>query len=193
MPVPSLASFKVATGETSSATKFNNLVQAVEDEFGSIQADQIPGYPSSVAAFLRGDGAWAGAFSTYVPTWGVLSGTAPTLGNGTIAGRYLQVGKLVYVTITLTWGSTTSAAGAGIWSFSLPVTAQAGTNGPSSMADLLDASASARYKHAAQNETTTLVILWSLASPGGAVTGAITPFTWAVSDVVSISHVYEAA
>lgn len=61
MPAPDLESYKVATSETSSATKFNNLVQAVEDEFSDIDPDQIAGYPSDASKFLRGDGSWAAA------------------------------------------------------------------------------------------------------------------------------------
>lgn len=43
MPAPDLSSFKVSGGEVSSATKFNNLVQAVQDEFSDIDPDQITG------------------------------------------------------------------------------------------------------------------------------------------------------
>lgn len=59
MPVPDLESYKVAAGELSSASKFNNLVQAIEDELADIDPDQIGGYPADVTKFLRGDGAWA--------------------------------------------------------------------------------------------------------------------------------------
>lgn len=59
MPAPNLSSYKVAASELSSSTKFNNLVQAIQDEFGVIDADQIPGYPSDATKFLRGDGSWA--------------------------------------------------------------------------------------------------------------------------------------
>ena len=72
MPVPDLESYKVAAAEMSSATKFNNLVQAIEDELGDIDPDQIGGYPADAAKFLRGDGAWAApaaavGYSTTLP------------------------------------------------------------------------------------------------------------------------------
>jgi len=35
MPAPDLESFKVALEELSSSTKFNNLIQALEDEFST--------------------------------------------------------------------------------------------------------------------------------------------------------------
>lgn len=59
MPAPDLETFKVVTTETSSATKFNNLVQAVEDEFSDIDPDQISGYPSDATKVLLGNGTWA--------------------------------------------------------------------------------------------------------------------------------------
>lgn len=59
MAVPDLSSYKVAAGETSSATKFNNLVQAVEDAYSGIDPSQLSGYPSDTSKFLRGDGQWA--------------------------------------------------------------------------------------------------------------------------------------
>lgn len=58
MPVPDFEPYKVVTSETSSATKFDNLVQAIEDEFGDIDPDQISGYPSDVTKFLSGAGTW---------------------------------------------------------------------------------------------------------------------------------------
>lgn len=58
------------------------------------------------------------AWDAYTPTL-----TNITLGNGTVAGRYLRVGKTVDVAITLTVGSTTSASGQ--LQFSVPVAAHA--------------------------------------------------------------------
>lgn len=57
--------------------------------------------------------------TAYTPTWGN-TGTANTLGNGTISGNYIQIGKLVFFDMTLTWGSTT-ASGNGTWTFTAPV------------------------------------------------------------------------
>lgn len=64
MPVPDFETYKVAANELSSATKFNNLVQAIEDEFGDIDGDQIAGFPNNSALFLRGDGTWAAPASS---------------------------------------------------------------------------------------------------------------------------------
>lgn len=61
------------------------------------------------------------AWSTYTPTW-TSSGTAPSLGNATMIGRYMKWGRTVLAHINLTMGSTTTY-GSGDYSFSLPFNA----------------------------------------------------------------------
>lgn len=61
-----------------------------------------------------------GAWTSYTPTW-TGSTTNPTIGNGTLAGAYIEIGKTVHFRINLTVGSTTSV-GSGTWRFSFPVT-----------------------------------------------------------------------
>jgi hypothetical protein len=56
--------------------------------------------------------------ATYIPAWSS-TGTAPSLGNGTLTATYHQRGTRVSVSIHLIWGSTTSA-GTGSWRFTLP-------------------------------------------------------------------------
>lgn len=65
---------------------------------------------------LAGGGVW----STYTPVWAASASTPPSIGNGGIEGYYTQVGKTVYVSIELTFGSTTKR-GSGGYSFTLPV------------------------------------------------------------------------
>lgn len=63
------------------------------------------------------------AMSTYTPTW-TAAGT-PAIGNGSLAGYYLQVGKMVDFKIGLVIGTTTTSGTAGNqWTFSLPVAAR---------------------------------------------------------------------
>lgn len=61
-----------------------------------------------------------GAPTSYTPTWST-SGTAPSLGNGTLQGNYTRLGTngLVFFRFTLVGGSTTTF-GTGGWSFTLP-------------------------------------------------------------------------
>lgn len=58
------------------------------------------------------------AWGTYTPVWAATT-TSPTLGNGTIAGRFLQIGKTVHFSIKITIGSTTTL-GSGNYQFGLP-------------------------------------------------------------------------
>jgi hypothetical protein len=83
-------------GEVVSATVLN---QEIRDQFNSMFA----------------------AWTAYTPTW-TASTTTPVLGNGTLTGRYMKIGRTVICHINLTTGST-STYGSGNHSFSLPVQA----------------------------------------------------------------------
>ncbi|MFE1358864.1 hypothetical protein [Streptomyces harbinensis] len=60
----------------------------------------------------------ASGWTPYAPAW--TGTTNPGLGNGSIAGRFQQLGRLVAGTIVMTIGSTTTG-GSGGWEWSLPV------------------------------------------------------------------------
>jgi hypothetical protein len=62
-----------------------------------------------------------GAWTSYTPTWTAAT-TNPTLGNGTLVGRYSKIGRQVTVHINLIPGSTT-AFGTGTYNFLLPFAA----------------------------------------------------------------------
>lgn len=55
----------------------------------------------------------------YTPTW-TSNGTQPLIGNGTLRGRYAQIGKMVTAEMIFVVGST-SSLGSGIWFFGMPV------------------------------------------------------------------------
>lgn len=61
-----------------------------------------------------------GGWRTYTPTW-TASTTNPTLGSGTLVGRYQKIGRTVHLHINLIAGS--GSAGSGDYSFALPVQA----------------------------------------------------------------------
>lgn len=61
-----------------------------------------------------------GTPAPYTPAW-TSTGTAPSLGNGSLTGLWTQQGSLIWVSITMTLGST-STQGTGLWRFSLPAT-----------------------------------------------------------------------
>lgn len=74
------------------------------------------GTPLARADHKHGAPVWA----TYTPVWDAVSGTNPAIGNGTLAGRYLKLGKLLFLQIDLTAGSTTTFGTSTNWRFSLP-------------------------------------------------------------------------
>jgi hypothetical protein len=71
-----------------------------------------------VANSVRVEGA------TFTPAW-TASTTNPTIGNGTLAGRYNKDGKAIDAFVELVIGSTTSA-GTGNYAFAMPFQAAAG-------------------------------------------------------------------
>lgn len=60
-----------------------------------------------------------GAWTSYSPTWASVGNPQPAIGNGTLTGRYLLIGKLLFIRIQLVAGTTTTF-GNSEWSFTLP-------------------------------------------------------------------------
>ena len=139
---------------------------------------------STAGVFERGRSVAMGESTSYTPTW-TASGSAPTLGNGTLIGRSCRVGLLVFVQIQFTFGST-SAAGTGVWSFSLP-TAAASTTFPGALSAVLLDSGTAHYVAAGRLATTTTVSVVADTSNG---IGDGSPFVWATGDTVTIEGWY---
>ncbi|MDQ0795567.1 hypothetical protein [Streptomyces sp. B1I3] len=75
-----------------------------------------------------------GAWSSYTPTWQATT-TQPVLGNGTLVGRYLKVGRTVTFTAQLTIGSTTTL-GSGNQALGLPVLTATVSNGSPGVLDI---------------------------------------------------------
>lgn len=65
-----------------------------------------------------------GPWISYTPAWTALS-SAPSVGNGSISGKYILDGKTVHFHIGLATGSTTTY-GSGNWGFSPPLPPVAG-------------------------------------------------------------------
>lgn len=65
------------------------------------------------------------AWTTYTPTWTASSN--PAIGNGTITGRYLKVGRKCIAIVKITMGSATTY-GSGGYSFGLPFTSASGVD-----------------------------------------------------------------
>lgn len=128
-------------------------------------------------------------WQSYTPQW-LASTTNPAIVNGTIAGNYMQAGKLVLFRIRLVMGSTTTY-GTGVYSFTLPVPAVVGLdNAIDCSVFLRDVSVGTRATRLAYlNNSTALVPV----DAAGAQLGPSAPWTWQVGDIISITGSYEAA
>ena len=130
-----------------------------------------------------------GVWEVFTPTWTAAT-TNPALGNGTLTGRMLRVGKTIICNITLVAGSTTTY-GSGAWIFALPVPSVWATLTNIAMggAVAFDTSATARRTgQVFNNAPGTVQVLLDT----GAVVAAAAPWTWATGDSLSLDLVYEA-
>lgn len=129
----------------------------------------------------------SGAWTAYTPTL-----TNFTLGNGTMSARYVQIGKTVHFSITITFGST-STFGTG-WAVTTPVPMQAAGEWRFGVG-MKDASAAAQWQGACYGVSGSNISVATLGA-NGAITVGLTstnPFTWTTSDVLTVHGTYEAA
>lgn len=84
-------------------------------------ASAAPNVPQDVQNLAADVDAIGGAWISYSPIWSS-SGTQPVQNNGTLTGNYRQIGKIAFVRVVLTIGSTTTI-GSGVYRFSLPASA----------------------------------------------------------------------
>lgn len=127
-------------------------------------------------------------WQSYTPTTAGL-----TLGNGTLVGRYYQIGGLVTVQCQFTLG-TTSAVTGGI-TFTTPVTAATDIDANIfvGVGGFYDSSAGSggRYPGLVRFVSGTTMAIMVGTSPA-TNPGASNPFTWATGDIVAFSVSYEA-
>jgi hypothetical protein len=139
------------------------------------------------------DGFKSGAWISYTPTisnW--------TLGNGTMVAKYQKVGRLITVTIEVVWGSTSTFASNAV--FSLPVNAvsQSVTTRVIGFCQSRDVSAGLSFFGSVRQSTNNQSLIpdvldtsVAFAAPDSLI--STRPFTWGVSDELSITAIYEAA
>jgi len=136
-----------------------------------------------------------GRFTAYTPTWTATT-TNPTIGNGTIAGSYTQLGKLVIVEARLLAGSTTTY-GAGNYIMSLPVEAVATVSPARQMGNAFitdDGNGGQPRVMAVEQYSTTAVTFVPHEDSTGLDRWTPThPFTFAQSDEFRMLLTYEAA
>jgi hypothetical protein len=140
-----------------------------------------------------------GAWTTYTPGIFAETGTAPTIGNGTLTGRYLKTGRTVDWVAQLTWGST-SAAGSGggseNWMIGLPAAPAAGFTQRIILVDVFDASTSLHYSGTAIYSTSNGGVFRTIVSNRADASGiwdSTLPIVYAAGDILYASGRYEAA
>lgn len=128
-----------------------------------------------------------GSWTSFTPTW-TTTGTAPSLGNGTLVGRYKQLDASTYlIRIHFIAGSTTTF-GTGAWSFALPVTASA--SGEQIMAaHILDSGTDNKLAVAFINASATKIS--QIVPEGGTAVDNGSPMTWANGDRLNIEGFLE--
>lgn len=146
-------------------------------------ADVFEGYDGSGWRIAASLGAW----TTYTPAL-TTSGSAPSVGNGTISGKYRYLDwKTLISEATLTVGTTTSF-GTGVLYTSLPQTAVSAITGGGTW-HAVDTGVQ-EYGGATKIESTTTYRM--VQSAGGTVSGTV-PFSFGSTDVLRSQVIYEPA
>ncbi len=129
-----------------------------------------------------------GQVQSYTPAWTSTS-TQPSLGNGSISGKYIKFGKLIYFTVGLTLGSTTTV-GTGIWLFSVPVPIHNEVAIFPGSTSYVDTSAGGTYYGPLLIKNTSTTVFPTIAGSPISTPSSTVPFTWASTDVLRISAMY---
>lgn len=127
-------------------------------------------------------------WSAYTPTW-TASVSNPVIGNATQDCKFKQEGKTVHFRMHLTMGSTTTF-GSGSWGFTLPVTPASDQTAP---AFYSDSSAGTRWAGSCWiTQASGIFRTFGPIDTGNTGVSSTYPYTWAQSDEIVISGVYEA-
>lgn len=149
------------------------------------------GYNATDKALLIGDGTanqsiFTSAWKAFTPSY-----TNLTIGNGTNAGAYCQVGKIVFFRAHVLWGSTTSISGAPVMTF--PVTVSSSIGGSPIIAWVRMGVGGTVYVGAMGSGGTINVFATAAAYATMGGISATVPATWTTNDTWSIEGFYEAA
>lgn len=139
------------------------------------------------------DGAIQGnafAWKSYTPAWTATT-TNPVINNGSLVGRYVELGDIVLVRARIQAGSTTTF-GSGTYSLSLPVAPNT-TVELSGTAYFRDNSTAGRYPLICQRGGTGSTTLFFQRTDNRATVTRTVPVTWAQSDTLDVHLFYGAA
>lgn len=169
------------------APKLDSIYQVSEKFLNELRL-WLEMYPSATPLEqILGVSSW----QPYTPAW-TATGTQPSLGNGTIVGRWTQIGKTIMGYLNLVAGSTTTF-GTGNFRFSLPGTIATTMRGGIGVADCIDTSLGNAYIGQSNLVSGTIFEIWTPQSPIGVwqAGGSATPFVWATGDELRAKFLYE--
>lgn len=137
---------------------------------------------------LQIGGVAQGVATAFTPSWNNL-----TPGNGTEDAFYTQINDLVVVQVELIFGSTTSVTGA--VSLAHPVgTARIGGNLPVGLANFVDDNGDNTEGNLFLGVNAVLLRYYNVTGSSQIVASGVTasnPHTWAASDKIRLSYVYQ--
>jgi hypothetical protein len=131
-----------------------------------------------------------GVWQAYTPTWGGSTSNG-TIGNGTLSGRYTQVGNTVFYEVALTIGSTSTIA-VGNWNFSLPVSKRNDAFVNVGITNWYGGRSGVNFYMSAGFYDTAKVYPILANNPMGQITN-LSPIAWTTGDILQISGSYEQA
>ena len=130
------------------------------------------------------------AWTDYTPTT-----TGITVGNGTLNGKYLKIGKTIIWSTYFVLGTTSAVTGTPTFTF--PFTAQGNVVGPQMFCQFIDAAPVLNLYPGMVSPSTTLAQCFAINTAGtyALYTGpsATVPFTWAVNDQILVAGVFQLA
>lgn len=121
----------------------------------------------------------------YAPQW-TASSVNPSIGNGSLTGRYQLIQDRLFVDVSQSMGSTTTY-GTGEFMYSMPFSAANNSVAYIGSAYALDAGTAYRHGAVRAGSNDRTMIIYSLGGASG--WGSAVPHTWANTDTLQLSNV----
>jgi len=184
--------FSVVFGEQPTAAKWNTLGAndaSFNDGTGIDNGKILPNHLFSGASTLN---TWV--WDSWTPVW-TSSGSAPAIGNGTLTGSTLKVGKTCFFRIKFV-GGTTTTWGTGTYYITVPFAGYSGiaANDGFSLGGYAEDSGVKGYTVANARMLDTnkfMVQMIDTAAASTVVWGQTSPFTWGTNDYWSANGFYQ--
>lgn len=172
-----------ATKNAASVTLTNKTIDGGSNTLTNIGTSSISDSAVTPAKLVAGTGtSWV--WQSYTPTWTAAS-VNPSIGNGVFTAKYVQVGKTVTYSISLTFGSTTTP-GSGEYAFTFPIMPKDVT-GVGSFYALRSGLA---YRTGVCQVQSTSALRCYIDGSGSAI-GGTSPYTWTTNDILKFTISYE--